>query len=201
LDGALRKMQRAGGRPGGPSTTLRRLPVAFQRIPHRAPVLRGRLHHGLFHLVLDQPLGQEAQLVGCRAESPPREFPIPLDFHVRDDDRQHCFVHVDSCDPIGHPHLHYGGSGERALIGLTQGHGLPQGDAHLFAQARTLRIIQYDGVSASIVEVDLAARAGAILATHRAIFIRFRELMVARENARPSALLPIWNDRPAIVTS
>jgi hypothetical protein len=37
------------------------------------------------------------------------------------------------------------------LIGLTQGHGLSHHDAHLFAQARTLRIVQYGGVSTSIV--------------------------------------------------
>jgi hypothetical protein len=101
--------------------------------------------------MLDQPLGQETQLAGRCAESPPCELPVALDFHLRDYDRQHRLVHVDSCDPIGHTHLHYGGSGERALISLTQSHGLSHNDAHLFAQARTLRIIQYDGVTASIV--------------------------------------------------
>ena len=146
----LREMQRAGGRPGVHPRTLRRLPVAFQRVPHRAPVLRGRLHHDFFDLVLDQPLGQEAQLAGRRAELPPFKLPVPFDFHVRDHDRQHRLVHVDSCDPIGHTHLH---RRERRACrdGLTQGHRLSHDDAHLFAQARTLRIIQYDGVSASIV--------------------------------------------------
>ena len=112
----LREMQRAGGRPGVHSTTLRRLPVAFQRVPHRAPVLRGRLHHDLFDLVLDQPLGQEAQLAGRRAELPPCKLPVPFDFHVRDDDRQHRLMHIDSCDPIRHTHLHHGKSGERAVM-------------------------------------------------------------------------------------
>ena len=65
------------------------------------------------------------------------------------------------------------------MDGLTQGHRLSQGDAHLFAQARTFRIIHFDGVSASIVLVDLAARAGTILATRHAIFISFRELISA----------------------
>jgi hypothetical protein len=112
----LREMQRPGGRSGVPPTPLRGLPVALQRVPHRAPVLRGRLHHDLFDLVLDQPLAQEAQLAGRRAELPPDKLPIPFDFHIRDDDREHRLVHVDSCDPIGHAHLHHGKSGERAVM-------------------------------------------------------------------------------------
>jgi hypothetical protein len=76
----LGEVQRAGGGPGVHPTTLRRLPVAFQRIPHRAPVLRRRLHHDLFDLVLDQPLGEEAQLAGCGAKLPSCEMPFPLPY-------------------------------------------------------------------------------------------------------------------------
>lgn len=112
----LREMQRAGGRSGIHPPTLRWLPVALQRVPHRAPVLRRRLHHDLFDLLLAQPLSQEAQLAGNRAELPPFKPPVPLDFYVRDHDRQHRLVHVDSCDLIGHTHLHDGGSGERAVM-------------------------------------------------------------------------------------
>ena len=78
------------------------------------------------------------------------------------------------------------------MDGLTQGHGLSHDDAHLFAQARTFRIIHYDGVSASIVLVDLAARAGTILATSHAIFISFRELTLRNSRSpliRESAIV------------
>jgi hypothetical protein len=142
-------MQRTGGRPGVYTCPSGRLPVAFQRVPHRPPVLRGRLHHDLFDLLRDQPLGEEAELSGRRAELSARKVPTLVEFHIRDHHRQHRLVHVNSRDPIGHstswtgaesaPKLSY--SGSRAITD----------DAHLFAQACTLRIIQYDGVSSSIV--------------------------------------------------
>jgi hypothetical protein len=66
--------------------------------------------------MLDQPLGQEAQLAGCCAKLPPCELPVSVDFHVRDDDRQHRLMHVDSRDPVGHTHLHHGRGGERAVM-------------------------------------------------------------------------------------
>jgi hypothetical protein len=38
-------------------------------------------------------------------------------------------------------------------------------DAHLFAQARTFRIIQFNGFTRSTGSIDLTARASAILTT------------------------------------
>jgi hypothetical protein len=110
----------------------------------------GRFHHHFLDLLVDQPLGKEAQLAGRRTEWPAFKVPVPLDFHVRHHHRQHRFVHVDSCDSIGHTHLP-GRERRTCLDGLTQGHRLSHDDAHLFAQARTFRIIQYDGVRSSIV--------------------------------------------------
>src|SRR5262245_43879657 len=66
---------------------------------------------------------------------------------------------------------------------LTQGHGLSHDDAHLFAQARTFRIIQLTGFTGSTGSIDLTARAPAILSTAPQIFIGFRVLMSARGNA------------------
>lgn len=49
----LREVQRAGRRLSVHATPQRRLPVVLQRVPHRTPVLRGRLHDDFFDLVLD----------------------------------------------------------------------------------------------------------------------------------------------------
>src|SRR5712671_2733265 len=40
-----------------------------------------------------------------RTELPALKLPVPFDLHIRDHHRQHRFVHVDSCDSIGHTHL------------------------------------------------------------------------------------------------
>ena len=74
----LREMQRAGGRPGVHPTPPRRLPVAFQRVPQRAPVLRGRLHHDLFDLVLDQPLGQPLSILPRLLDLATQAFQLAL---------------------------------------------------------------------------------------------------------------------------
>ena len=73
-------------------------------------------------------------------------------------------------------------------------------DAHLFAQARTLRIIQFSGLTCSTGLIDLAARAGAILAIARRIFIRFRELTSARRNALLQLLCPVEDDVDALLS-
>src|SRR5438093_6637815 len=110
-------MQGTTGRLSVDPRALRRLPVPFQRVPHRAPVLRGRFHHHFLDLTLDQPRGEQPELARARAESPAFKLPVPLDFHVRDRHRHHCLVHVDSCDPIWHTPL-LAGSGERAVMFL-----------------------------------------------------------------------------------
>ena len=67
-------------------------------------------------------------------------------------------------------------------------------DAHLFAQARTFRIIQFNGFACSTGSIDLTARASAILATAPQIFIGFRELMSARGNALLQLSKPVEHD-------
>ena len=93
-----------------------------------------------------------------------------------------------------------GGSGERAHRCLSQGLRLsPRAldaptDAHLFAQTRTLRIIQLNGLAGSTGLIDLAARADAILPMPRAIFMSFRELASARGHALLQFFDPIEYD-------
>jgi len=50
-------------------------------------------------------------------------------------------------------------SGSRAIVAPTE----RTDDAHLFAQVRTFRIIQFFGFTCSTGSIDLAARASAIL--------------------------------------
>ena len=63
-------------------------------------------------------------------------------------------------------------SGSQAIAALTE----RTHDAHLFAQARTFRIIQFSGFTGSTGSIDLTARASAILPTCPKIFMTFREL-------------------------
>ena len=60
-------------------------------------------------------------------------------------------------------------SGSQAIAALTE----CTHDAHLFAQARTFRIIQLNGLDFSTGSTDLAARARAILANSRGFSSRF----------------------------
>ena len=60
-------------------------------------------------------------------------------------------------------------SGSRAIAALTE----RTNDAHLFAQARTFRIIQFNGFACSTGSIDLAARASVILPNPRALSCRF----------------------------
>ena len=74
---------------------------------------------------------------------------------------------------------------------------LPSGDAHdahLFAQARTFRTIQFNGFDDSTGKIDLTAHARAILATAPLTFIRFRELQSARGNALLQLFAPVQDD-------
>jgi len=71
-----------------------------------------------------------------------------------------------------------GGSGERAHVVLFRSQAIAAltehtNDAHLFAQARTLRIIQFSGFTCSTGSTDLAARASAILPNPRGFSCRF----------------------------
>src|SRR5687767_336533 len=56
----LGKMERARERWRAVARAAARAPMLFECLPHRPPVLRGRLHDDIVHLVLDQPIGQAA---------------------------------------------------------------------------------------------------------------------------------------------
>jgi hypothetical protein len=157
-------MQRAGRRHCLRAGAPPQLPLALQRLPHRAPVLRRRFHHDFLDVALGEPLGELLQLRRAGSELPAFKSPFPLDFLW-----------------TSTPALRYGiriswRERRTCLVSLTQGHGLSSNDAHLFAQARTFRIIQFNGFNCSTGSIDLTARATAILATPPQIFIQFRVL-------------------------
>src|SRR5262249_45607517 len=80
-------------------------PVLFERFPHRSPVLRGRFHDDFLDLLLDEPVGQTAQIGRRRADLVALEVEVVSDFDVGYYDRQHLFVDVNSRDPVRHRSL------------------------------------------------------------------------------------------------
>ena len=77
-------------------------PVLFQRFPHRPPVLRGRFHDDFLDLLLDQPVGQAAQIGRRRPDLLALEVEVAVDLDVGHHDRQHLLVDVNSRDPVRH---------------------------------------------------------------------------------------------------
>ena len=65
-------------------------------------VLRGRLHHDLFDLVFDQPVGQTTEVDRRRADLLTLELEVAVDFDVGHRDGQHLLVDVYSRDPVRH---------------------------------------------------------------------------------------------------
>ena len=153
----------ASGRPA------LRSPVPLQRLPHRSPILRGRLHHHCLDLALDEPFSQRAQLDGAGPDLQPFEVDVILHLDVSHRDGQHLLVYVDSCDPVRHRPLLVGAesvprthqSGSRAIAARERG------DAQLFGQSRTLRVKQLLGFDCSMANLDLAAPSTAILHARR----------------------------------
>ena len=76
--------------------------MLFQRFPHRPPVLRGRLHDDFLDVLLDQPVGQAAQIGRRRPDLLAVEVKVAVDLDVGHDDRQHLLVDVNSRDPVRH---------------------------------------------------------------------------------------------------
>src|SRR6266403_979857 len=142
----LRQMQRSGPPPCAFSLLAYRLPIPFQRSPHRFPILGRRLHDYFFGLLLDEPRSQRSQLFGVAAKHTPLKLVFAFDFNVGHNYSQHLLVDIDSRYPVRH-RLLLAGSGERAAITLTGVAGYrrspgEKNDAQLFAQTRTLRIRQ-----------------------------------------------------------
>src|SRR5580700_3899024 len=143
-------MQRAGPPPG-----------SFPLLPERLPILRRRLHDYFFGLLLDEPRSQRSQLFRVAAKHPSLKLVFAFDFNVGHNYSQHLLVNIDSRYPVRH-RLLLAGSGERAAITLTRVAGYRRSpgednDAQLFAQTRTLRIRQMDGLELSTDKRDLAA--------------------------------------------
>src|SRR5204863_4345964 len=154
-------MQRAGPPPCSFPLLAERLPIPFQCFPHGFPILRRRLHDYFFGLLLDEPRSQRSQLFRVAAKHPPLKLVFAFDFNVGHNYSQHLLVDIDSRYPVRHKLL-LAGSGERAAITLTRVAGYRRSpeennDAQLFAQTRTLRIRQMDGLELSTDKRDLAA--------------------------------------------
>ena len=123
---------------------------------------------------------------------------LALDFDVRDHHRQHLLVHIDSRDPVRHT-ASPGGSGERAHVVLLRVTGYRRSTRGPTTPTYSLKHARSGSANSpastcSTGSIDLAARAGAILATRATIFIRFRELMSARGHALLQLFLPVQDD-------
>src|SRR5664280_3492495 len=174
----LAQMQCAGhlGRPV--PLLARRLPVPLQRPPYRLPVLRGRFHHYFLDLLLDQPLGQQMQLIGGGAELAPLKlilvFPSDVSYHYR----QHLLVHVDRCDSISH-HVLLGGAESTQKSSPRQGHvaiAAPDGrrtTPNYSRRARVLRIKQANGLNISTAKTTSPAHAFVMMPLCE-FFMKFR---------------------------
>src|SRR6202030_4300248 len=154
-------MQRAGPPPCVFSLLSYGLPIPFQCFPHGFPILRRRLHDYFFGLLLDEPRRQRSQLFRVAAKHPPLKLVFAFDFNVGHNDSQHLLVDIDSRYLVRHKLL-LAGSGERAAMTLPESRAIaaPPGEdnfAQLFAQTRTLRIRQMDGLEISTDKLDLAA--------------------------------------------
>src|ERR1700730_7962687 len=137
------------------------LPTPLQRFPNWFPILRRRFHDYFLDLLLEQPCGEGSQLFGDAAKHSPLKPELNVNFHVRHNYGQHLFMNINSRYPVRHKLL-LAGSGERAADTLTRVAGYRRSpgednDAQLFAQTRTLRIRQMDGLEISTDKRDLAA--------------------------------------------
>src|SRR5215469_5793390 len=153
-------MQCAGLPSGSFPLLAERLPIPFECFPHGFPILRRRLHDYFFGLLLDEPRSQRSQFFRVAAKHPSLKLVFAFDLNVGHNYSQHLLMDIDSRYPIRHGLL-LAGNGERAAITLTRVAGyrrsLGEGnDAQLFAQTRTLRIRQMDGLELSTDKRDLA---------------------------------------------
>jgi hypothetical protein len=101
-------------------------------------------------------------LFGAAAKQPPLKLVLFFDFNVGHHYGQHLLMGIDSRYLVRHKFL-LAGSGEHAAVTLTRVTGYrrsPRGegnDAQLFAQSRTLRIRQVNGLKLLHSKVALAA--------------------------------------------
>jgi hypothetical protein len=61
-----------------------------------------RFHHHFFDGLLAQPLSHSSQVVGAAADLAACKLVLAVDLDVGHNDRQHSFVHIDSCYLVRH---------------------------------------------------------------------------------------------------
>jgi hypothetical protein len=156
------------------------LPVSFERLPHRPPVLRRRLHHDFVDVVLDEPRRQLPQLFRRRPHHAPLELKLPVGGDVGDHHGQHPFVHVNPGDAVLHATLHDARGGRVTIF--YSGSRAPTGPT--YSLNRTPRIIQFSGLTRSTGS-PISPRAPALFsATRRPCSSRFASC----ESRRPSTV-------------
>ena len=77
-------------------------PVLLQRLPHWSPILRCRFQNYFLDLLLDQPFGQQLQLVRATAELSPLKIVFPFDSNIGHHYGQHLLMNIDSRYPVRH---------------------------------------------------------------------------------------------------
>lgn len=163
-------MKRAGEARGALAHAASGSPVLFERVPHRPPVLRGRLHDHFLDILRDQPLGQFTQIGRRRADLLLREVKVAVDFAVGHDDRQHLLVDVNSRDPVRHRALL---RERRACLVVSvrvascRGAQASPYDAQSFDQSRTLRTKQLFGLHGSTGSIRSRRSRSAIVTPRR----------------------------------
>src|SRR5215472_10129746 len=95
-------MQHSRHRVGTLPLLAKGLPMSLQRSPDGLPVLRRRFHHDFLNLLLDQILRQQSQLCRVAPKLAPTKLVLTIDFDVRDSDRQHPLMDVNSCYLVRH---------------------------------------------------------------------------------------------------
>src|SRR5215831_8475126 len=186
----LRQVQGSGHGRGTFPLLADRLPVPFQGSPDRFPVQGRRFHDHFFHLLFEQPVGQQAQLGGVAAKLAPLKDVLAVDFDVGDDHGQHPLMNINSCYLVRHTLLLLAGAESVPSVDLNRVAGYRRShrgdnDAQLFAQrARS----GSDRPTASTSPLLLRPRrSGPLLSYLGAIFMRFRgpqALHDRPENAR-----------------
>jgi hypothetical protein len=122
-------VQSASGRYRVETGAPLRRPLALQRLPHRAPVLRRRFHHHFVHSAFHEPRGQHPQGLGPRAHRASVKRVLPTGGDVSDHHREHPLVHINTGDPIAH-HALLGARRERASFMRYSGSRAPTGPTY-----------------------------------------------------------------------